>query len=116
MDEENTMKLHELAKHLKMNSKELLREMADPRVTSHLSTVPEDMVAYYMGGEKKTEAGQAAAAVADTAEVERVVETPVAIEPATELACPVDVDTIKASIRGAGNKSPYWQWRALANG
>lgn len=114
------MKLHELAKHLKMNSKELLQEIADPRVLSHLSNVPEDIVAQYMGEEKKTETGQEGTAVAYTEEMERVVEVVhvVVQEPVqqTEPSCPVDIETLKASIRGAGNKSPYWQWRALANG
>lgn len=54
----------------------------------------------------------------DSAETEvvdvKVIE-PEVKEVKKEDGCPVDLATLELSIRGAGNKSPYWQWKDLLN-
>lgn len=79
------MKVHELSKKLGVSNKELLEELG---LKSHLSVVPEDVLAKYEAAEPVVEA-----------------------EPTEEIP---DVDLIRRSINGLGNKSPYWKYREYA--
>ena len=62
---------------------------------------------------------QACTETSDTAETvvvvpESVLEAITPAEATTTLPeCPVSLETLKTSLRGGGNKSPYWQWRDL---
>ena len=47
------MKVFELSKLLKMPNKALIKLIDDPRVKSHMSKVPESVVAELLGEEKK---------------------------------------------------------------
>lgn len=62
------MKVHQLSKKLKISNKELLAQMDDPRVTSHLSKVPEDILAQFDVEEKKIETGEKSTETIDSAQ------------------------------------------------
>jgi hypothetical protein len=47
------MKVYEVAKKLKIKSKELIKQIDDPRIDHHLDTVPEDILATLDVEEKK---------------------------------------------------------------
>jgi hypothetical protein len=112
------MKVFELAKELKIKSKALLNEIDDPRVTGHMSKVPESIVAELLGEEKKTqEAPAEPEAVVDSTETVSIEAPIVAPEPVVEAkpveVCPVDLVALKGSINGLGGKSPLYKWKYL---
>jgi len=100
------MKAYEAAKLLKISNKEFIEKY---EVKSHLSKLSDELEAELFGEEKKIE----------TARPERAEEpdTPEAdVVESVEEECPVDLETLKTSLRGVGGKSPYWKWRHLVNG
>ena len=112
------MKVHEASKILKKSNKELLAEINDPRVKSHLSKIPEDILAE-LGFEKKiTEAvaeptktvDRAETIVVDKSEEELHAE----LQPVVPVEdCPYTPEQIELGIRCLGNKGPHWKWQHL---
>lgn len=124
------MKVYEASKLLKRDSKEFIKELNDPRITSHLSKLPPEIEAELFGAEKKIEEAAAEPTkTVDSAETVMVNEKPKAepkaepkpepkpvVEiPSKEDTCPVDLETLELSIRGIGGKSPYYKWKHLLN-
>lgn len=120
------MKVYEASKLLKKDNKELIKELNDPRITSHLSKLPPEIEAELFGEEKKIEEAAAEPTkTVDSAETVLVNEKPKAepkpepapvVEiPSKEDTCPVDLETLELSIRGIGGKSPYYKWKHLLN-
>jgi hypothetical protein len=125
------MKAFEAAKKLGMKPKEFCEEYG---VKSHLSKITEELEAELFGGEKKIETEQETTETVDSAETVvlggeddnkinadevEVQETDNAnkpVEKAPEEVCPVDLETLKLSLRGCGGKSPYYKWKYLLNG
>ena len=101
------MKVFELSKLLKMPNKALIKLIDDPRVKSHMSKVPESVVAELLGEEKKTEE---APAEQETA-VDTVETAVVAIVPVEE--CPVTLDELRGGINGLGGKYKHYKWKYL---
>ena len=105
------MKLYELAEVTGMSVKDLKKELGQK---SHFVKLSDEVVAEYLGGEKKIkEARQEEAEVVDTAEA--IPEPVVEALPKKE-DCPFTVEQIELSIRVSGNKSNAWKWRHLLNG
>lgn len=102
------MKAYEAAKLLKIPNKEFLQKY---EIKSHLSKLPEDLVAELFGEEKKIEAGQAATQTVDSAETDVVVSAP----EKTEEECPYTVEQVARHIKILGNKSPAWKWRHIVD-
>ena len=110
------MKVHEAAKLKKMSNKDFIKMVDDPRITSHMNKLPEELEAELFGEEKKIkEAVAEPTQTVDSAETV-VVETtpePIAKTKPIEEPCPVDLVTLELSIRGIGGKSPYYKWKYL---
>jgi hypothetical protein len=108
------MKLYELAEVTGMSVKDLKKELGQK---SHFVKLSDEVVAEYLGGEKKIkEARQEEAEVVDTAEAipEPVVEVPEVVEEKEE--CPFSLAEIDLGIRCLGGNAPQWKWRHLLNG
>ena len=121
------MKVFELSKKLKKSNKDLIAEIDDPRVKSHLSKVPEDILAEFDVEEKKIETepeptatvdkDEDAVVTVDSAETivvevkEEVVNEKV--PKSTEETCPYSIEEIRMGCRCLGNKAPQWKWRHL---
>ena len=101
------MKIHELAKKTGMSNKELLKETG---LKSHMSKVSSDVVAQYLGEEKKTEPEQVVTETVDVGGDSEVVKPVVVKE------CPVSLEILELSKRGAGGKSPLKEWFHLLEG
>ena len=118
------MKIYEVAKQMGKKSKDLLAEIDDPRVKTHMSLVPESLLADLLGSEKKieetveepTETVDSAEAVGVVvAKPEPPMSTKALVEMMSEPTCPVDLITLATSIRGLGGKSPYYKWKHMLN-
>jgi hypothetical protein len=108
------MKLYEVAKQMGKKSKDLLAEIDDPRVKTHMSLVPESIVAELLGSEKKIE--EAIEEPTETVDSAEAVVVVAKAEPAPVApTCPVDLITMATSIRGLGGKSPYYKWKHMLN-
>lgn len=92
------MKVWELAKKLNRTNKDLLGELG---LKSHMSKVPDSVVAEHLGEEKKITPEPEAVETVDTAET-LVVE----FEDSGWT-----LEDAKTSIRALGGKSPCWKWR-----
>jgi hypothetical protein len=119
------MKLYELAKKTGMEINQLKEELG---YKSHMKKVPDEIVAEYLGNEKKIQTGQETAETVDSAEAV-VVTVPVGgedNEPVQDAAeestvnvsddtgsCPYDLKEIDLGIRCLGSKAPQWKWRHL---
>ena len=103
------MKAHEAYKKLGMSKKEFCELYG---IKSHLSELDEALVAELFGNEKKTDEARPE----DTQTADRAETILVEKAESAEDKCPVDLATLKVSLRGAGGKSPYWKWRYLVNG
>ena len=110
------MKIYEASKILKKSNKELLAEINDPRVKSHLSKIPEDILAE-LGLEKKIkEAIAEPTKTVDSAETDVVDSEPSKPSKAPELpkeVCPYTAEEIELGIRCVGNKGQHWKWRHI---
>jgi len=117
------MKIYEASKILKKSNKDLIAEIGDPRITSHLSKIPEDILAT-LGLEKKTtQAEPKPAQTVDSTETVFVGTEYVAenLNPDVELSkqvvedevCPYTAEEIELGIRCVGNKGPHWKWRQV---
>lgn len=100
------MKVYELAKALKRESKDLCKEY---ELKSHLSNVPEDLVAELIGDEKKNTTEPEPTQTIDSA------ETVIVKEELKELELPdgVTAEKVWLSCHIAANKSPFWDIREL---
>ena len=132
------MKGYEAAKKLGITSGEFCEQYD---LGSHMQKIPDELEAELFGSEKKIMEEQACTETVDSAEtvlvdveasleaevedeaqedieedgkedIEEVVEESIE-EVKPVLKCPVDLETLKTSLRGCGNKSPYWEWRHL---
>ena len=110
------MKGYEAAKKLGMKSGDFCEKYD---LNSHMQSLPEELEAELFGSEKKILEEQTCTETSNTAETVVVAsESPVEAETPAEATatlpeCPVSLETLKTSLRGGGNKSPYWQWRGL---
>ena len=123
------MKVYELAKIQKISSKDLIAELNDPRIKSHLSVVPADILTELEGEEKKIKTTTESTQTVDSAETVVVGEAPVKApetpvkafvspEPTpdpSEDICPYTIAEIELGCRCLGNKSKQWKWRHLLN-
>ena len=112
------VKVYELAKKLGVKSKVLVAEIDE--VDHHLDTVPDHIVEKYLGIQEAPETPVEAVVEQEPSvdmenKEEAVVEAiPAIVEPSMKKdECPVDMATLKLSLRGAGAKSPYWKYRHL---
>jgi hypothetical protein len=106
------MKVYELAKKLKKSNKELIADMDDPRVKSHLSKVPDDILAEFDVDEKKITTEPEPTPTVDSAET-TVVDVEIAEKQTEAEECPYTLSQIAVGIRMCGNKSKAWKWRHL---
>ena len=103
------MKVYELSKKVGMSNKELLQETG---LKSHLSVVPEDILAKYITEEPEDADTEITEDV--VAEVVAEIKEPKIIEEWEPIGkCPVSLETLELSLRGGGDKSPYWKYRGL---
>lgn len=104
------MKVYELSKKLKLSNKELIEQIDDPRVTSHLSNIPEDILEQFDVKEKKIEEAEPEPTeTSDSAET--VVVT--AIEKKSDLPDGVTPEMVWHACTGIGSKSDLWKFKDL---
>ena len=100
------MQAYEAAKKLEIPNKEFLAKYG---LKSHMSKVPDDLVAELFGEEKKIETQQPTTETVDSAETD-VVEVEV------KETCPYTTAQIELGIRCLGGKAPQWKWRHMLDG
>lgn len=97
------MKVHEYAKKHGMDTETVKEKFG---LTSHLNKIPEEVL--LMEDETASDIE-----VVDEEVVSSTPEPIVDVEEKMEDKCPIDIENLKLSLRGAGSKSPYWKFRHL---
>ena len=119
------MKVHELSKKTGISNKELIVELG---VKSHMSNVPDDLVAKYIQDEPAKEVKNETETVSIQDDVARdsdsdivdvkdpvsvpIIPSKVVDEPVEEI-CPYTPEKVELMNRCLGNKSKAWKWRDL---
>lgn len=106
------MKVYEVAKSMKIKSKELIKLIGDPRVDHHLDTIPDDILETLEVEEKKIETPEPERTqTVDSAKTD-VVDVEIEEVPAKS-ECPYTIQEIKLGIRCLGGNAPQYKWRHL---
>ena len=101
------MKVHELAKRTGIKNAVILKE--NPELKSHMSNVPEDIVAKYLPPEEPL--------VTETVDIATEETATVVVEPAAKgLALPdgVTAERVWLNVMANGARGRFWKYRALA--